>query len=402
MSQSLASDFPIDPVTTSGTALADILNRFADSVNTSNSGSTAPVDTYAGMLWLDNSVTPSVMRIRNTANTGWDTIPTSSQSAFGLPDGTVAAPGLAFASEPGLGWYRQSTGIVHMVEAGFKQFAFNFSTVTGATAALYPRAAGSSALAVYSNAAPAADFYNAVLSSDNTNGPSLQATGGGAKTEPSMRYIAANHVFSSGGAAGGATIALNKSVAAAAANNIYGNRANLNRWVMVLGNGTNETGSNAGSDFQIINYNDAGSALGSPFSINRATGLVAVITPPTADRSTNVATTGFVGNVLPGLGAAASGWQRFPSGGMMQWGTSVVTTDAGGNVAFPFPTPFASAFAGMVMTNGDATTAGNVLIYSVNMSGTNLSQVFMHVGISNTGAVFANSTTRVNWIAFGV
>jgi len=44
------------------------------------------------------------------------------------------------------------------------------------------------------------------------------------------------------------------------------------RWGLRLVNGENEVGSNLGSNFQIFNYNDAGTLLGVPFSISRATG----------------------------------------------------------------------------------------------------------------------------------
>jgi hypothetical protein len=125
MAQELSGDFPIDPNTTSGTALADILNRFEQAVMTSNSGASPPPGTYAGMMWLDTSVAPSVMRVRNSANTGWDSIPVSSGdgagSPFLLPDGTAASPGLAWASEPGLGLYRVSSdGNIAVAKAGLR------------------------------------------------------------------------------------------------------------------------------------------------------------------------------------------------------------------------------------------------------------------------------------------
>jgi hypothetical protein len=50
----------------------------------------------------------------------------------------------------------------------------------------------------------------------------------------------------------------------------------LPRWDVCLGDGTAETGANAGSNFAIYNYNDAGAFLGTPLSIIRATGTVSV------------------------------------------------------------------------------------------------------------------------------
>jgi hypothetical protein len=46
------------------------------------------------------------------------------------------------------------------------------------------------------------------------------------------------------------------------------------RWQMQLGNGNPESGSSAGSDFALYNYNDAGAYIGNPLFINRATGIV--------------------------------------------------------------------------------------------------------------------------------
>ena len=43
------------------------------------------------------------------------------------------------------------------------------------------------------------------------------------------------------------------------------------RFWIVLSNSTAEAGANAGSDFEITRYNDAGTLLGTPLSINRAT-----------------------------------------------------------------------------------------------------------------------------------
>lgn len=74
MAQSLPEDWPIDPVSTSGTALADVLNRQSDAINTSNSGATPPPRTMPGMFWLDTSSTTSpsgVLRMRDAANQAW-------------------------------------------------------------------------------------------------------------------------------------------------------------------------------------------------------------------------------------------------------------------------------------------------------------------------------------------
>jgi hypothetical protein len=85
-----------------------------------------------------------------------------------------------------------------------------------------------------------------------------------------------------------------KKTVATQANNIFGYLNNTNRWAVRPGNDVAETGSNAGSDFDIQRYNDAGTFIDTPFNINRATG------------NTTVA------KVLD-LSAAAAGQITFPS-----------------------------------------------------------------------------------------
>jgi hypothetical protein len=70
------------------------------------------------------------------------------------------------------------------------------------------------------------------------------------------------------------SLILNKPAAGHAAG-ITGQTNGVARWALYLGNSTAETGSNAGSDFQIDRFSDAGTLLGTPFNIGRATGNAA-------------------------------------------------------------------------------------------------------------------------------
>jgi hypothetical protein len=65
------------------------------------------------------------------------------------------------------------------------------------------------------------------------------------------------------------------------ANTIYGDKNTKHRWAIVLGNATAESGSNAGSDFQLINYADDGTLIGDVFFGTRSTGLMTVKGDPT-------------------------------------------------------------------------------------------------------------------------
>jgi hypothetical protein len=60
-------------------------------------------------------------------------------------------------------------------------------------------------------------------------------------------------------------------------NGIFGKTDEINRWCIELGGAETETGTgNAGSNFNIKNYQDGGANIGTPFTINRSTGLTTI------------------------------------------------------------------------------------------------------------------------------
>ncbi len=73
-------------------------------------------------------------------------------------------------------------------------------------------------------------------------------------------------------ATNGNAVAYLKKSASTKANAIYGYTGAAARWVIALGDTAAESGSNAGSNFAIACYDDAGSSLYSPLSIVRSTG----------------------------------------------------------------------------------------------------------------------------------
>jgi hypothetical protein len=62
--------------------------------------------------------------------------------------------------------------------------------------------------------------------------------------------------------------------AAGTARSLFGTTAASKRWELQLGGPSAEGGANAGSNFNLIAYNDAGAVLSTPMSIARATGAV--------------------------------------------------------------------------------------------------------------------------------
>lgn len=76
------------------------------------------------------------------------------------------------------------------------------------------------------------------------------------------------------------TVQFNKTASGQAAG-FFGYTNTLTRWGVQVGNANSESGSNAGSDFSIDAYNDAGSFLFTPISITRSTGIANFSSHPT-------------------------------------------------------------------------------------------------------------------------
>jgi hypothetical protein len=78
-----------------------------------------------------------------------------------------------------------------------------------------------------------------------------------------------------------ATPALAFNRTAGTAGGLQGQTAGSTRWNLVVGDTTAESGSNAGSNFALYNYTDAGGFIGTVLSANRATSVVNFAVPPT-------------------------------------------------------------------------------------------------------------------------
>jgi hypothetical protein len=94
-----------------------------------------------------------------------------------------------------------------------------------------------------------------------------------------------------------------KKTGAGQANALYGFNAANPRWGIIVGDGATESGANAGSDFNITPFNDAGSPLTQALTINRASGLATVAGNPTAPLG--VATKQYVDTSAPPFDAMA-------------------------------------------------------------------------------------------------
>lgn len=113
---------------------------------------------------------------------------------FLITDGTVAAPGLGFASEPGLGWYREGTSRIALAGGNAKQVGIDLSVPTAPALAVWPRAAGSSAFSLFSDPAGTVnlDYFSI---NKQAAGVELGSYAAGTGTRKPMTYRASRHIF---------------------------------------------------------------------------------------------------------------------------------------------------------------------------------------------------------------
>jgi len=114
------------------------------------------------------------------------------------------------------------------------------------------------------------------------------------------------------------TLVLDKT-AAAQTDGIYGKLNGVNRWLIATPNATAESGSNTGSNFQIVRYTDAGAAIDAPLSIDRASGTTTLTGDLTVAKAhpaliLNAPASGDY-NVIFGQIAAKARWAIIPGNG---------------------------------------------------------------------------------------
>ena len=120
-------------------------------------------------------------------------------------------------------------------------------------------------------------------------------------------------------------------------------------------------------------------------------------TQATGDSSTKVATTAFTN---PGSVIAANGYQKLPSGLILQWGSFV--TSGGASVTVTFPTPFLhgplAAFANEASASGWSTSPAISGVANTSFSATQMSVYTLHW----TGSAWSTTGSYgVFWYAIG-
>jgi hypothetical protein len=112
-----------------GAAVRSDLNVQFAAIVSNNSGATEPATMYAYQWWADT--TAGLLKLRNSANNAWITLRELDGTLL-MEDGTAAAPGLSFASDPDSGIFRGganelgiATNGVERVEFGTSEVVFN-------------------------------------------------------------------------------------------------------------------------------------------------------------------------------------------------------------------------------------------------------------------------------------
>ena len=81
-----------------GAAVRARINEVIAALQSTNAGASAPSATVAGMLWVDTSVSPPVLRRRNATNTGWDALLDAAGNLAGLANNAVARTNLGLGT----------------------------------------------------------------------------------------------------------------------------------------------------------------------------------------------------------------------------------------------------------------------------------------------------------------
>lgn len=81
-----------------GAAVRARLNQVIAALQSANAGTVAPTTTLAGMLWLDTSVSPPVLRRRNATDTGWDAVLDAAGNLAGLSNVATARANLGLGT----------------------------------------------------------------------------------------------------------------------------------------------------------------------------------------------------------------------------------------------------------------------------------------------------------------
>lgn len=114
----------------SGSSFRSDLNNALAAIVSQNSSATEPATTYSYQYWIDNSVTPALIKQRNAANDAWITLGEVDGQLL-IADGTAAKCGIAFAADINTGLVRNAADDFSIVTGGTKTITVDSSQRVG-------------------------------------------------------------------------------------------------------------------------------------------------------------------------------------------------------------------------------------------------------------------------------
>ncbi len=111
----------------SGAAVRTDINNQLAAAFTTHSGDTPPTTTFGCQFWADTNA--NQLKIRSEDNSSWITL-RGLDGSFTISDGTVSAPGFAFASDSNTGFYRPEDDTIGVTCNGVKRFVVGGSLST--------------------------------------------------------------------------------------------------------------------------------------------------------------------------------------------------------------------------------------------------------------------------------
>ena len=216
---------------------------------------------------------------------------------------------------------------------------------------------------------------------------------GGTLTGP---LTATGPITSTGGAlaaastTGYATLNLSKG-ASGQGNQIVGYTNNSLRWVMAPGESAPETGANAGSDFGIFSYDDAGQYISRPFFIQRSTGAISLAGYLSVNNSAIITGNVQINGILNGYGNLMA---------INDGGNAFVGSHHGGNSAVGMWNMSNTLYIGNADGNGTVSTVramfDNAGGFGVNRSDVSIYQMIGGTFLTISGqTVFNNSANLI-------
>jgi hypothetical protein len=125
----------------SGAAVRADLNNALAAIATNNSSATEPTTTYAYQWWADTGSSPTVMKLRNAANSAWITLfqLDGEWTNIAFENGTAAAPSIYFKdSGTDTGIYSPGTDQVGISAGGTSRFEVSTTATTSTLPVVHP------------------------------------------------------------------------------------------------------------------------------------------------------------------------------------------------------------------------------------------------------------------------